>query len=404
METVGGWVEGKTILVTGGTGCVGSALLTRLSTLKPKRLVSVSRGITRGWPRAIGAEYIHADVRDQSTLTFIVADVRPDVIFHVAAQRDPGLAERTVHRTVTTNILGTNNVIAAAERTGVPRIVFASTGKTVTPYTPDVYASSKRIAEWLASNAAGRGDVLCTAARFTHLVDNSIVHQRILAGCENGLIRLHRARGAFYIQSALESAQLLICAGIENRAGSLGVHAISDLGWPIDLLSLALGALSRTGSSSAIYFSGHDPGYRSNEPFPGQYDSQSSWQFSPLINAFEASAARTADYGHVDIFPREPVADARLEANFVALRESCTEGENAEAILKELDTLSWSLFETTLDAIPAETLLQISNSGASRRSPEGIAHSRIMTVIENRAAMAYKHSIGYQKENGPVEP
>ena len=386
MGTVGGWVKDKTILVTGGTGCIGSALIGRLSGLRAGRIVSVSRGVTRGWPKTSGAEYVYADVRDEPALMSVVTDVRPDVVFHVAAQRDPGLAERAVHRTVTTNVLGTRNVIAAAERAGVPRIVFASTGKTVIPYTPDVYAASKRIAEWLAANAARRGDILCSAARFTHIVDNSIVHQRISEGCESGLVRIHGPHSVFYTQSALESAQLLICAGLEGRRGSLGVHAISDLGCPVDLLSLALGALSRTGSDSVIYFSGYDPGYRGYVPFPGQYDPRSSWETSPLVNAFEARVGRHAEYGHVDVFPRRPLISVKLEDHFLALQETCAKTRDPELIRNELDALSWSVFDATLDTIPIDALLRILDSGISRDDPEGMAHPRILTAIESRVA------------------
>jgi hypothetical protein len=386
IGTVGSWVEDKTILVTGGTGCIGSTLIGCLSRLRAQRVVSVSRGITSGWPRTRGVEYVYADVRDQPALMSVIADVRPDVVFHVAAQRDPGLAEQAVLQTVTTNVLGTNNVLAAAERVGVPRVVFASTGKTVIPYTPEVYPASKRIAEWLASRAAGRGGILCSAARFTHLVDNSIVHQRILEGCGNGLIRIHGPHSAFYAQSALESAQLLICAGCETWVGSLNVHAISDLGWPVDLLSLALGALSRTGSDSVIYFSGHDPGYRGYVPFPGQYDPDSSWEVSPLVNAFETRVGRRAEYGHVDIFPRKPVAGAELEEHFLALQEACTKRQDPEIVRMEMDALSWSIFEATLDTIPIAELYRIHDSGISRDDPEGMAHPRVLDAIESRVA------------------
>lgn len=387
IEIVGNWVADKTILVTGGTGCVGSALNKLLSRLRPRRLVSVSRGIASNWPRATGVDYVRADVRDQLALESVVAQVRPDVLFHLAAQRDPGLAEQTVHETVTTNVLGTYNVIAAAESLGVPRVVFGSTGKTVIPYTADIYASSKRITEWLAANAAGRGNVICTAARFTHLVDNSIVHQRIFEGCAAGLIRLHGPRSAFYVQSALESAQLLICAGAETPGGSLGVHAISDLDWPVDLLSLALGAIGRTRSNPAIYFCGNDPGYRSNTPYPGQYDPELSWQLSPLVNAFEARETLKADYGHVDIFHRRPLTDASLDAPFLALKEACIKGDNVEEIRRLLDDLTWSVFEKTLDGVPHEALLRIAKPGI-RRSPEAIAHPRISAAIEKRTRLA----------------
>src|SRR5208282_5658365 len=130
--------------------------------------------------------YARADIRDPRGLAAVFAGVRPDVVFHLAAQRDPGLAEREVHRTVTTNVLGTRNVIAAAEEALVSRLVFASTGKALRPYSREVYTASKRAAEWLVADAARRGTVTCAAARFTHVIDNSIIHQRLLRWCDGG--------------------------------------------------------------------------------------------------------------------------------------------------------------------------------------------------------------------------
>ena len=329
---------------------------------------------------------MYADVRDEQALRSVLADIRPDVVFHVAAQRDPGLAERAVHETVTTNVLGTHNVIAAAEQAGVRRIIFASTGKIVIPYSTDVYASSKRIAEWLASGAAGRSGVVCAAARFTHIVDNSIVHRNIAEGCDNGLIRIHGPRTVFYVQSALESAQLMICAGLEAGEGSLGVHAISDLGWPVDLLSLALGALGRAGSDSVIYFSGHDPGYRGYVPFPGQYQPDVSWEASPLVNAFEAEGGGRAEYGPVDIFPRRPAAGRALEDRFLALQEACARTRDPEEIRGALDALSWSVFEATLDTVPVDALLRVRDLRILRDDPGARAHPRIVAAIESRVA------------------
>src|ERR1017187_5448293 len=140
------WLRGKTVLVTGGTGCIGSTLMAQVARFSPGRLVSVSRGSAVGWPRLRRAEYLRADIRDRSQLAAEVNSVRPDVVFHVAAQRDPGLAEREVHRTVTTNVLGTRNVISVAAEFGVPQLVCASTGKALRPYSADVYTASKRAA------------------------------------------------------------------------------------------------------------------------------------------------------------------------------------------------------------------------------------------------------------------
>ena len=284
-------LQGKRILVTGGSGCIGSALMAQLARFSPARLVSVSRGITQGWPRLPGAEYVQADIRDGDQLAAVFDQVRCDIVFHVAGQRDPGLAEHEVHRTVTTNVLGTGNVISAATSFEVPHVIFASTGKALRPYSGEVYTASKRVAEWLLWQAAARGQVTCSAARFTHVIDNSIVHARLLDWCDGGVIRLHDTGIAFYVQSALQSAQLLLAAEAGAQPGSLPVHAISDLGWPVTLLDVALGVLGWTGSAAPIYISGHDRGYEA-VPFPGLYDPATAGDVSPLISAFEATGAR----------------------------------------------------------------------------------------------------------------
>ena len=283
-----------TILVTGGTGCIGSTLMAQLAARCSGRLVSVSRGVTNDRPRHPRAEYLHADVRDQAAIAELIGDVRPDLLFHVAAQRDPGLAEIEVHRTVSTNVLGTRNVLTAAAAAGVPQVVCASTGKALRPYSPDMYTASKRAAEWVASTVAGASDMLCSAGRFTHVLDNSIIYKRLLGWArepEDGVIRLHSTEIAFYVQSALESAQLLLLASLGSERGEFRIHAISDLGWPVSLLDLALAVLARSGSPTPVYVSGYDRGYE-EIPFPGLYDPLTAGDVSPLLNAFEAGTER----------------------------------------------------------------------------------------------------------------
>jgi hypothetical protein len=245
-----------------------------------------------------------------------------------------------------------------------------------------VYASSKRVTEWLAASAAARGAINCTAARFTHVVDNSIIHQRIIASRKSGIIRLHRPNGVFYAQSALESSQLLISAALSVRAGSLCVHAISDLGWPVDLLLLTLGALKRTDSTAALYFSGLDPGYQHNEPFPGLYDPHLSWNFSPLLNALEANCAHKTCGAKTDVFLREPVSSTMLEKQLLALQEICAITADPDVIRNQLDILSWLLFNETLRATPADVLLRVLQLGFSGRERLSATHLRLRSAIE----------------------
>jgi FlaA1/EpsC-like NDP-sugar epimerase len=300
------------VLVTGGTGCIGSTLMAQIAAAKPRRLVSLSRGQLSDWPRLANADYVRADIRDRHSVAALFDEMRPDVVFHIAAERDNALAEREVHHTVTTNVFGTRNVIAASEQFGVGQVILASTGKALRPYTPDIYCASKRVAEWLAASAAARAQTCFSAARFTHVVNNSKLHARLCAWSRDGVIRLHDPDIMFYAQSAVESTQLLLAAGLGTRAGSLRVHALTDLGWPISLLDLALGVLTNTGSTAPIYFSGYDPGYEIT-PFPGLYDPATAGNVSPLLSAFEAPLAERVFGDAIDVFPWQISPDSSRE-------------------------------------------------------------------------------------------
>ncbi len=391
-------VSGARVLVTGGTGCVGSVLMEQLAALGPARLVSVSRGITSGAnvrPLRADAEYLRGDVRDRAVIGELIASLRPDVIFHLAAQRSPALAETEVHRTVSTNVLGVRNMLAAASAAGTPQVVLASTGKALRPYSPEVYTASKRAAEWIAATAAD--SVTCSAARFTHVIDNSIVHRRLLAwaaagagdaageGDDDGaVIRLHSAGIAFYVQSALESAQLLLLAMLGAAPGEFRVHAIRDLGWPVSLIDVALGVLRATGSATPIYISGYDPGYE-EVPFPGLYDPATAGDVSPLLNAFEAAAVTASPCPMADSFrlnmAPEPAAPKLLQA----LEGCCASTREPDAIRGALDELSWSLLDATLDAAAPAALARC--TAQTRRHEERMspAHLRIARAITARA-------------------
>ena len=174
-------LQGKRILVTGGSGCIGSALMAQLARFSPARLVSVSRGITQGWPRVPGAEYVQADIRDADQLAAVFGEVRCDIVFHVAGQRDPGLAEREVHRTVTTNVLGTCNVISAAAAHEVPHVIFAFDREGAAPlFTRGVHGlqAGRRVAG-LAGSGPRAGHLL---GREVHPRDRQLDHPCPAAG------------------------------------------------------------------------------------------------------------------------------------------------------------------------------------------------------------------------------
>ncbi|HTU72550.1 MAG TPA: polysaccharide biosynthesis protein [Trebonia sp.] len=386
-------VGGKTILVTGGTGCIGSALLAQLAQRCPRRIVSVSRGVTGCWPRLDGADYRQADIRDAEVLARIVRAARPDVIFHVAAQRDPGLAEVEVHRTVTTNLLGTRNVLDAARKADIPQVVYASTGKALRPYSAETYTASKRACEWLMADAAATTGIRASAARFTHVADNSIVYRRLLAWAtpssaeerHDGVIRLHDPDICFYVQSAAESAQLLLAACAGAADGELRLHTISDLGLPVSLLDLALGVLGRTGSVTPVYFSGHDAGYE-KAPFPGLYDPLTAGDLSPLLNAFEAASPAGSPSDMVDTARLAFAPDPRPRKHLAALEEDCARTYDPERLAGRLGELSWALLDAALRAAPRRSLER--SAAQARRHWDTMTgcHRRMLAAIDDLIA------------------
>lgn len=349
--------EGRTVLVTGGTGCIGSVLVRLLRENGADRVVSISRGKTVGWPRTEGVEYRRLDVRQRDAVRDLVAELRPDVVYHVAAQHDPGLAEQLVAETVSTNVTGTVNVVDACRSVGGMHLAFASTGKALRPFSRDVYAGSKKISEWVMRNGVAGADLTGSAVRFTHIVDNSIIHRRLRDWCAaNSVVRLHDAGTMFYVQSALEAAQLLMGSVLDAVPGRLGLDAITDLGWPVSLLDLAVGVIAETGSASPIHVCGHDPGYE-RSPYPALYDPLASGERSPLFSSFEvADLIDTPGCPSVDRLTLRPLADQRAEDGLTALTVAALRERPACEIRSTLWSTLWSMLEASLRRGPAQTL------------------------------------------------
>ena len=381
------WIEGRTVLVTGGTGCIGTLVTEQVAARHPGRLVCAARGATA--PRRIvdSAEYRKTDVCDADALRALFDQVRPDVVIHLAAQRDPGLAETEVHRTLRTNIFGTRNLLAAAAEHGVPDVVVTSTGKALRPYSPDVYAASKRVAEWVSARAASSptSPSRISAARFTHVVDNSIVARRLRRWCEDGdVIRLHGAHIEFYVQSGIEAAQLLIASGLDATPGVLRINALRDLDWPVGLLEVALGTLAETGSPSPIYVCGHEEGYEST-PFPALYDPATAGDVSPLINAFEAPHVREGLCTAVDRFDAPaPSEDDEALDRFQQLESLCARTEDPAQLRPAFTALCHTLLATTLHDLPTRAVARALSLAERSPHPADPAHTPMLAALRHR--------------------
>jgi hypothetical protein len=278
-------------------------------------------------------------------------------------------------------VLGTRNVLLAAAQAGVPQVVCASTGKALRPYSPDIYTASKRAAEWVSAGVAARSDVTISASRFTHVLDNSIICRRLQAWALDGdAVRLHSPDIVFYVQSARESAHLLLLAALGAKQGEYRINAISDLGWPVSLLDVTLGVLDEAGSASPVYFSGYDKGYE-EVAFPGLYDPLTAGDVSPLINAFEAAVLTDTPSPRVDTFAPGLVPERRSFKMLAALDAACQRTRDPDVIRAALDELSWAILGEALRAAPARAL-ERSAALTRRHGPLSPVHQRVLEAIE----------------------
>jgi nucleoside-diphosphate-sugar epimerase len=348
-------IEGRTVLVTGSSGCIASVLLEELAALRPGRVI----GVDLVPPRSHAAiDYRQLDICDRPALEAVMRETAPDIVFHLAAQRDPGLAERQERETIRTNIFGTLSVIDACAEGGAAKLVFASTGKALRYFTREVYAASKRIAEFLVSDAASRRTVRASAVRFTHVVDNSLVVDKFRTACRNqGLIRVHDADAVFYIQSAREAAQLLLAAAISPATDGLDLLAIRNLDWPVSVLDLAIGIIGQEGTAP-LQIAGYDAGYAERQ-YQGLYDPQVCGDVSPLFNALEGAEVTPSVSPDVDRVERCVRLPPAFLQRLVQLESACHGVESKPRLRSLLDGISRELLEVTLELGPESTLERV---------------------------------------------
>lgn len=373
------WLAGKRVLVTGGTGCIGSELVRRIL-----RSSAVVGSVSRHLPTAAipGVSYYECDIRNLERLEDVFT-LGWDVVFHTAAQRDPGRAEVEVRRTITTNAVGTFNVLTSARDNDIPQVVYASTGKALRPWSPEVYTASKRIAEWFLANF-GNDIPLISGTRFTHVAANSIILERLYnwSRC-SAPVKLHAKGIQFYVQSAVESAELLLAAGAYATEGVPSLFSITDLEEPVDLTQLAKGVIAEVQSDSVIDYTGYGQGYETHS-FPGLYDPRTAPDVSPLINGMEAAHA-TQPLAGVDAFPIKFQCDEdkRAYAAFLALDIACDQDMDLRHPLNEM---SWVIASKAVAAADPAVCRRMSRLCDQSTHLTG-DHKILATMLATRAKL-----------------
>jgi hypothetical protein len=322
-------LKGSACLVTGGLGCVGSNLVNELLKFDVKRIVVLEK--TLDSPYTVEHDpsitIVHGDIRDAEIVHDTFTKYKPDYVFHTAAQRDPGYAESHIEETVSTNVLGTLNVVKASEYTGsVKQFVFSSTGKASRYFTEEVYAGTKKVCENILDLFARQSRVRYSMVRFTHMLDNSLMNEQLKQSSErNDFVGVHSPGKYVTAQNKEEAASLMLGALLYSQPRQCNFLLVRNLEWPVESLEMALYYIKKSRRNIPVVFIGNPLGY-TEKFFRGQMDWSDPSELNLLINVYENKFRRLNAEGDIVISRICKASQKVIEKSFCKLER--VRGEN----------------------------------------------------------------------------
>ncbi|MEJ2653526.1 MAG: nucleoside-diphosphate sugar epimerase/dehydratase, partial [Gammaproteobacteria bacterium] len=261
---------GKTVLVTGAGGSIGSELCRQIARLGPGKLVAFERSefnlynieleLRRGFPDLILAAQL-GDVTDPAAVDHVLTTHHPQVVFHAAAYKHVPLLQGQPREAVRNNVLGTRTMVLAAESHGCDTFVMISTDKAVKP--TNVMGATKRVAELLCQALSRRSAMRLITVRFGNVLGSAgsvvpLFQKQIAAG---GPVTVTHPEITRYFMTIPEACQLIMQAGVMGRGGEIFVL---DMGQPVKISYLAEQMIRLSGKAPGkdikIEFTGLRPG------------------------------------------------------------------------------------------------------------------------------------------------
>jgi FlaA1/EpsC-like NDP-sugar epimerase len=275
ITSISEYVAGKTVLVTGAGGSIGSEICRQICKFSPSKILLLGHGensiyqidmeLKSLYQNKIEIVPLIADVQDRKRIFGVMEKHRPDVVYHAAAHKHVPLMEYNPREAVKNNVFGTKNVAEAADTFGVHTFVMISTDKAVNP--TNVMGSTKRIAEMIIQRLAQQSKTKFVAVRFGNVLGSRgsvipLFKKQIKAG---GPITVTHPDITRYFMTIPEASRLVIQAGSLAKGGEIFVL---DMGEPVKIVDLAKNLIKLSGFTEeeiGIRYSGLRPGEKMYE-------------------------------------------------------------------------------------------------------------------------------------------